>query len=101
EEVGDPADAGLDRRHAELREAVEYPLEDELGDERHGVGEGARADGDPGLARGADLGLAGGEEEMDADRQVELRGGVPERVVLPREVVAAGGPGRDRHAAVA
>jgi hypothetical protein len=35
--VGDPGDAGLHRRHAELREAVEDALEDPM-HEYHGAG---------------------------------------------------------------
>src|SRR5262245_47789375 len=43
EEVRDPAAADLDPRHPQLREAVVHTLEDQLGHERHRVGEGAGA----------------------------------------------------------
>src|SRR5262249_58770675 len=93
------ASAGLDGGHAKARKAVEHPLEYQLGDEWHREREGGRADRHRGLLRGDGLRLLRGEQEMDADRHVELRRCVPEGVVVLAQVVTARRPCGDRDAA--
>ena len=72
EEVRDPADSRLDRRHAQLREAIEDALEDQLGDERHGVREGAGAERRGGLLGAGDLRLLRGEEQVNSETVVSM-----------------------------